>query len=166
MDPERENYVDLDLKPQNRLASKLYRAFRAWLIICSVIVGSIGLIIYLLIPTDNSDRARGSPEYAAHWRTVFNGYSDPDSAKAAQPEIVSKRFANGEWAFAIDRDSHAFRDGGTVVIKDSKGRVRAFFGHVCGAVIDRILRNADSLDGVYKSDEWRIYGFAEYTFPN
>jgi hypothetical protein len=124
------------------------------------------LAAYLLIPTDYSDRARGSAELAARWRSEFAALPDPDAAQAAHPGVVGKRFPNGEWVFGADRDSHAYRDGGTVVIKDSTGRVRAFFGHVCGGILAGVLQRAKSLDDVYADDQWRVHHFNEYHFPD
>jgi hypothetical protein len=36
--------------------------------------------------------------------------------------------------FGKSQDSHGVwrRGGGTLVVRDSRGRVRAFFGHMCG----------------------------------
>ena len=163
---ERDDYADLDLPPPGRLRRKLFRAFVAWLLICSILAGLVGLVFYLLVPTDYSDRARGSPKYAADWRATLDAFPDPEAAQAAHPEVVAKRFPNGEWAFGVDRDSHQYRDGGTVVIKDSKGRVRAFFGHVCGGILAGVLKQANSLDDVYKDDQWRVHQFNEYRFPD
>jgi hypothetical protein len=166
MDQEQADYADNDLPPPGRLRRKLFRAFIAWLITCSVLIALIGLIVYLVIPTDYSDRARGSPELAAHWRSELVGYGNPEAAQSARPEVVGKRFPNGEWAFGMDRDSHAYRDGGTVVIKDSTGRVRVFFGHVCGSILPGVLNRANSLDEVYQDQQWRVFQFAEYHFPD
>jgi hypothetical protein len=132
---------------------------------CSILAGLVGLVIYLTVPTDYSDRAYGSPEYAARWRATLDALPDPEAAQAEHPEVVGKRFPNGEWAFGVDRDSHRYRDGGTVVIKDSKGRVRVFFGHVCGGILAGVLQRAKSLDDIYADDQWRVHHFNEYRFP-
>ncbi len=83
----------------------------------------------------------GSPEYARQWGRVLRGIPDPESAKASVSEISVKRFENGEWIIGISYDSHASPAGGTIVLRDSTGRVRAFFGHVCGPAPD-FLKNA------------------------
>lgn len=77
---------------------------------------------------------RGSPALAAEWRDQLNRYPDPDSARSANPEVLGVRCKNGEWAFGRSKTSHGVwhRGGGTLVVRDSTGRVRAFFGHVCG----------------------------------
>jgi hypothetical protein len=51
--------------------------------------------------------------------------------------------------------------GGTLVVKDSRGNVRAFFGHVCGGdYLDMELRFTKSLDHFYKL--LHESGFKEY----
>ena len=77
---------------------------------------------------------RGSPALAAEWRDELAHYADPVAAQSADPEILVVRCRNGKWAFGRSKDSHGVwrRGGGTVVVRDSTGRTRAFFGHVCG----------------------------------
>ena len=76
----------------------------------------------------------GSPTLAAEWRDRLGRFADPEAARAADPEVIAVRFRNGEWAFGLSKSSHGvwYRGGGTVVVKGSDGRTRAFFGHVCG----------------------------------
>lgn len=166
MDQERADYADNDLPPPSRLRRKLYRALVAWLLICSVLAGLVGGIAYLLIPTDYADRARGSPTFAAQWREILDQYPDPETAMSTRPEVMGKRFPNGEWVFGVDRDSHKYRDGGTVVVKDSRGRIRVFFGHVCGGgMVNACAREAKTLDEFYHSAVWSQFQFTEYHFP-
>ena len=102
--------------------------WRGWLTL--VCIGVIGFGVYWFSPRDDAAQAKGSPEYAARWRAAFGQFPDPETAQAAHPEVMAKRFPNGEWAFGVDRDSHKYPDGGPVVVKGSTGRVRAFFGHL------------------------------------
>jgi hypothetical protein len=106
----------------------------------------------------------GSARRAEVWRERLRTIPDPDTARAIGPKVVSKRFADGEWVFGVCEDSHMNPDGGTVVLKDSRGRLRAFFGHVCGSdFLDDLLQHMGSLDGMYKKlSEWQ---FGEYLFP-
>jgi hypothetical protein len=80
---------------------------------------------------------------------------DPETATQLHSDWAAVRFKNGEWVFGHGINSHGFRVGrGTLVLKDSRGRIRIFFGHVCGpnAGIDQNLsRNYDTLDSFYKS---------------
>ena len=121
-----------------------------------VLLGIGGLVVYALTATEISTwvfgYGEGSPEYARWWGTAFRKVSDPESAKALYPEVAVKRFDNGEWIFGISLDSHASIRGGTIVLKDSTGRVRAFFGHVCGPApgfLEAALIDARSLADVY-----------------
>lgn len=76
----------------------------------------------------------GSPTLAAEWRDYLSQFADPDAAEAGSDSILVHRFTNGEWVFGRSQNSHGiwYRGGGTVVVRDSKGQTRAFFGHVCG----------------------------------
>jgi hypothetical protein len=59
--------------------------------------------------------------------------TNPEMAVRLHPDWAAIRFPNGEWVFGRGIDSHWFSVGrGTLVVKDSRGRVRIFFGHVCG----------------------------------
>src|SRR5262245_10668661 len=77
---------------------------------------------------------KGSPDLAARWKAELIEYRTPDEAQTRNPDVIVIKFDNGEWLFGLCRSSHgAWRSGGgTVVVKDSKGQIRAFFGHVCG----------------------------------
>lgn len=95
----------------------------------------------------------GSMAEAVRLRAILEPIPDPEAGRGCDPEFSFHRFPNGEWVMGIARDSHAslsrYRGGGTVVMKDSRGRVRCFFGHVCGSGrIDTIegMRGVDSLD--------------------
>lgn len=75
----------------------------------------------------------GLPSVARRLVAEMSEYDDPDAAVAANPDWYAKRFPTGEWVFGHGIDSHGFGIGaGTTVVKDSRGRVRVYFGHVCG----------------------------------
>src|SRR5690242_4489535 len=89
------------------------------LLVCLIVAG-----VYLpFFLRDRSAMGDGSPEYAETWKAAFEQIPDPETAQQRHPEVVVKRFANGEWAFGVSLDSHTHRAGGTIVIKDSRGRV-------------------------------------------
>jgi hypothetical protein len=77
---------------------------------------------------------KGSPALAAEWKADLSQYRTPEEAQAKNKDVIVVRFDDGAWVFGRCQSSHGVwkRGGGTVVVKDSKGRVRAFFGHVCG----------------------------------
>jgi hypothetical protein len=90
---------------------------------------------------DRAHKGEGHPSDARKWRTLLEPIPDLDACERGHPELTSSpsfvkiRFPNGEWVFGVASDSHAWFDnrGGTVVLKDSRGLIRVFFGHVCGA---------------------------------
>ena len=88
----------------------------------------------------------GSPELAAEWREKLTPI---DSLETAKARALTEQFPNGEWVAWLSADSHGIwiRGGGTVVIKDSRGQIRAFFGHVCGSFSPPFGSN--SLDDFY-----------------
>ncbi len=94
----------------------------------------------------------GSADEAIRLKKIIERIPDPESGEGCDSEYAAKRFPNGEWVLGIGRDSHSmmskYRGGGTVVVKDSRGRVRCFFGHVCGCGMQTF--DARSLDEFYK----------------
>jgi hypothetical protein len=115
-------------------------------------------------PRDVWEFGTGSPKYAEKWRSELARFNDPESATSRHSAIAAKRFANGEWIFGVCKNSHRYRDGGTIVVKDSRGNVRAFFGHVCGdLMLSHGFQQAQSLDEFYGAEWWQ--GFTEYSFP-
>ncbi|MGL4465445.1 MAG: hypothetical protein ACRC1K_25115 [Planctomycetia bacterium] len=105
---------------------------RLWIAAALVVGSPMGfLVLEMSVPMGS-----GSPAEAARLRVKLEPVTDPDSGLGIDREYVTKRFPNGEWIAAICRRSHDwmsyFKGGGTVVLKDSRGRIRAFFGHCCG----------------------------------
>lgn len=76
----------------------------------------------------------GLPSAARQLKTEMEAIPDPDTALEHHPDWAAVRFKNGEWVFGHGVNSHdLFQVGrGTAVVKDSRGQVRIFFGHVCG----------------------------------
>jgi len=73
--------------------------------------------------------------------------ADINSIEEAQSKysyIHVKNFNNGEWVFGVSSDSHSNPWGGTIVLKDSNGKISSYFGHVCGSA--RMLFNAEAKD--------------------
>ena len=98
----------------------------------TVVLACVGFFGFWMAAAGGSDR--GSPELAAEWRAALLAVPGPDEAAAVDADIVVLRFPNGEWAFGKSQSSHGMwlRGGGTLVVRDSRGQVRAFFGHMCG----------------------------------
>ncbi len=116
--------------------------------------------LYLLIGVNDA----GSASLAEEWKLVLEPLGNVEDATQKEPLVQGKRFADGDWVFGLCRDSHGrFKQGGgTLVVKDSRGKVRAFFGHVCGwLALETMLREQKSLDEFYKYllEQWQ---FQEY----
>jgi hypothetical protein len=75
----------------------------------------------------------GVPSVARRLKAEMEAIPDPEAARSRHPDWFAVRFPNGEWVFGHGVNSHGFTPGhGTLVVKDNTGRVRCFFGHVCG----------------------------------
>jgi hypothetical protein len=112
------------------------------------------------------EMGRGSTEHAAKWKGIFENLFDPELVKTRYPFGATKRYADGSWIFGVSEDSHAGRDGGTIVVKDSTGKVRAFFGHVCGPdMLQDVISRSSSLAEFYSILSQSQFKFAEYVIP-
>jgi hypothetical protein len=75
----------------------------------------------------------GVPSIARRLKAEIEPIIDPETAVRLHPKWAVVRVRNGEWIIGRGFDSHWISAGrGTLVVKDSRGRVRVFFGHVCG----------------------------------
>jgi hypothetical protein len=64
---------------------------------------------------------------------ALEGVRSPEEAEQAIPRCGTLRFPNGEWVCGIGIDGHSMKQAkDTLVVRDSRGQVRAFVGHVCG----------------------------------
>ena len=107
----------------------------------------------------------GSPQLAAEWREELEQFDTPEQATSANPDTDHIRFQNGDWFIGLCRDSHGLwrRGGGTMVTRDSNGRTRAFFGHVCGAGFLQTFQSCEDLEAFDRwIDESR---FTEHMLP-
>ena len=107
-----------------------------------------------------------SEQFAIHWRDTLSQFSDPDAAAEAYPEVIVRKFPNGEWAFGVCRDGRGFQDGGAIVVKDSTGHVHVFLGPlgVPGTLADT-FRNTNSLRAFYHHESWNIFQYNEVHLP-
>jgi len=103
---------------------------RYTLIVTVVVVGFYG---FWYAATAGS--SSGSPKLAEEWRADLSRFADPEDANVRDWRTFVIRFKSGEWVIARMQPSHGiwYTGGGTVVVKDSNGQMRAFFGHVCVA---------------------------------
>lgn len=119
---------------------------------------------YLITSGDSN-----SKEEAVRLKAIVESIPDPKSGEGIHREYAYKQFKNGEWILGIGRDSHAwmskYRGGGVMVVKDNKGKVRCFFGHVCGPdALEMHLGGTKSVDDFYTK---MLTGkeFTEYQWP-
>jgi hypothetical protein len=129
---------------------------RCWRIAFLILILIAGLVAYVITCTPISTwvfgLGAGSPAFAEKWRARLQPIGDPDSATALYSDIEVVRFKDGDWVIGVSDDSHASPWGGTVVVKDSTGATRAFFGHVCGpGFLSKRLSKAPFTGGILQS---------------
>jgi hypothetical protein len=87
----------------------------------------------------------------AKWEATGKGscffVEDPNTHRRGRTWALLYEFPDGDWLAMAYRSSHNTWGGGTVVTRDSAGRIRVFFGHVCGS--PNVF--GESLDEVYAS---------------
>ena len=147
-----------------------------WAIITAFLVVLSGLSLLVLWGTGSMRRARkwkdilttcnslddvrekfNCGKYVGTGGGGYNLVRDPNTYKEGNTWALLYDFPNGDWlAMAYYPSNHAprRRDGGTVVTRDNAGRIRAFFGHVCG----RPHAFGETLEEVYAcfdSRQWK-----------
>lgn len=131
---------------------------------CCLAGGTLnGLIVYWIRYTpedrdflrkDRMGYSEGLPSAGRHLKAEMEVIPDPETAIQLHPDWRVVRFSSSEWVFGYGIDSHGFSVGrGTLVVKDSRGKVRIFFGHVCGenAQLQYLPSDASTLDGFYRA---------------
>lgn len=125
------------------------------------------LAAYFLYPCmDQPDWTPARQEFALKWRATIKCYPEPELARAKQREIVARRFDTKEWVFGVCRDAQGITDGGALVVKDSTGQTRVFFGQGClSSTLPLMMLESKSLADFYSHDMWAIFQFLEYELP-
>ncbi len=158
MEDEEKNRCGSDESPAFSEWSQMKRFFLATAVAVAVGV-LLWLGLSRSIPFLGAlDQGRsGSFRYARQWRTQLLACQSLDDVKqhfncvkwvpigrgsATMVEVTAvvpgrvdaliKSFPDGKWIACAYGDSHGARGGGTVVARDSDGKVHVFFGHVCG----------------------------------
>ena len=129
------------------------------------LVASVPVGFFIFFVAASSGHDQGSPKLAALWRDTLDKYNTPDEAAKHVHNLQVASFDNGQWAFGLAQNSHGawLRGNGTIVVKDSQGNTRAFFGHVCGpSWLKRSLSNNTDLDAFYAKLKDR--DFVEHDF--
>jgi hypothetical protein len=103
---------------------------------------------------DRMGYTEGLPSAGRRLKAEMEAIPDPEAAIQQYPDWRAVRFSSGEWIFGYGIDSHGFSVGrGTLVVKDSRGKVRIFFGHVCGENAQLLYppHDVSTLDGFYRA---------------
>ncbi len=124
------------------------------IIILIVLVPPLFFLVPMLIP-DGS----GSEAYAREWSAKFKDINSFEEARKRYPGIDFFYYPDDSWVFGVCKNSHGHIDGGTIVIKDSNGKISCYFGHVCGEGFLRVIMKDVSLKEFYKGP---IKKFKEY----
>jgi hypothetical protein len=125
-----------------------------------------GFVGFVFVVRENS-RGTGSMTFAVKVRPGVEAMPEPERTFADNDTgRLGIRFTNGGWVTGVGMSSHGFfcdfNGGGTVVLKDSRGRVRCFFGHVCGNCNLMRANEATSLD---EFDSFLTPHFTEQRWP-
>jgi hypothetical protein len=129
--------------------------------ILRVVLGLIIAFIALSILVPMLSMGKGSMRYARKWTQrldecvtladVTNRFEYLDvtgtPGRGWGGDLTLLTFTNGDWVVLNTANSHGNPWGGTMITRDSTGRTRVFFGHVCGG---ETLRG-DSLDAAYSN---------------
>lgn len=112
------------------------------------VIGLFAAFAFYIFTSGGEGSIPEAERMASKLRTI----DSPETSLTDDAEVSSHRFENGEWICALSRSSHGFmskyRGGGTMVIKDSRGRVRCFMGHICGESFPNVSANlSKDLDG-------------------
>ena len=144
--------------------------------IIAFLIVLIGLYVLLQIASLPLPLGDGSMRYARRWKDKLAGCNslddvrkkfncgryrahplgsylyvpDPNTYRKGNAWALLYDLPTGYWlAMAYASSHHGGPGGGTVVTRDSTGRIRVFFGHVCG----RPFAVGESLEEIYASFE-------------
>jgi hypothetical protein len=94
-----------------------------------VVLGCVGAIVRVAPESGGPTR----DEFVRESSSILQAVSSPQEAEGAIKRCGTVYFPNGEWVTGVGIDSHSWRRAkDTLVVRDSRGQVRAFVGHVCG----------------------------------
>jgi hypothetical protein len=118
-----------------------------------------------------NDRYLGPPrdEFVRTNAAILTEVSSPEEAESRIKNCGTLRFPNGDWVTGVGVNSHSSkRAKDTMVVRDSRGQVKAYVGHYCGpnwmpGYFPENHPDFSTLDKVYAFlPEW---GFKEYSPP-
>jgi hypothetical protein len=102
--------------------------------------------------------------------STLQAVTTPEEAEGAINRCGTVHFPNGEWVTGVGIDSHSWRRAkDTLAVRDSRGQVKVFVGHVCGPTwmpnyFPKDHPDFTTLEAFYAFlTEW---GFKPYTQPD
>jgi hypothetical protein len=129
------------------------KTIRVIVALVTLLIATPFVLFFVYIFTSGGE---GSLAVAQQLKLKLESIPSPEAGKGSDFEYFWHRFPDGEWMIGISRDSHGFfskyRGGGTVVFKDSRGAIRCYFGHCCGALFPKVFAyDAKTLDRFLES---------------
>ncbi len=122
------------------------RGRKVFVVARTVFLCLFGLVVVTVVVPSCLPMGDGSPRYARKWSTRLAEVSSPQQARELYDQAGVREFTNGDWLVWVSDNSHGNPWGGTVVTKDNRSGVRAFYGHVCG----RAFVHGDTLEDAYR----------------
>ena len=121
------------------------------IVIILLILGLFGLSFFFWY---HFTMGNGSKSFAYQWYKKLKNINYIQDFKYIQdkyPFLLLHKFPeNDQWIIGICDDSHSSPWGGTIVIHDSEGKTRCFFGHVCGNnFLHIVLLNVKNIKELY-----------------
>jgi hypothetical protein len=90
----------------------------------------------------------------------FRYIRDPNAARDGATEARLCDLPNGDWLAIAYASSHNTWGGGTIATRDSTGRIRVFFGHVCGRPVAR-GNSLEELYACFAGPDWKEVSLGE-----
>ena len=94
-----------------------------------VVIGCVAAVAFVTAEWGGPPR----DQFVRETSEILQAVSSPEEAENAIKRCGTVHFPNGEWVTGIGIDGHSQRRAkNTLVVRDSRGQVKAFVGHVCG----------------------------------
>jgi hypothetical protein len=93
------------------------------------LLGCAGLVLWLV----SEWRGPTQDEFIRQTSAALETATSAEEAEATIADCGTVRLPSGEWVTGVGVNSHSSkRAKGTLVLRDSRGQVKSFVGHVCG----------------------------------
>jgi len=129
------------------------------------VLGCAGVVLWRV----SEWRGPTQDEFVRQTSVALEATNSAEEAEATIADCGTVRFPSGEWVTGVGVNSHSSkRAKGTLVLRDSRGQVKSFVGHVCGrrwmpGYFPTNHRDFTNLEAFYAFlKEW---GFEPYALP-